>query len=318
MKSIQTNSTLDINYIPNQSLVLKKNKIEGINQGKHYFWVVLSIVLFLIVLGSSFLLLIEELLLLPSILFFFIMTFIGFIISISRSLKKYFPQTAYFFDEVKFQPNQIEFTKSKETKILAFEVPYLIHLVVNQSEIRTRIDLEYFGQRLLTFQIEKIEDLPKLTDGLCDLYHLDLVDFFEFDEKEQILDFYSKEDKSVTTFIDINQDETTLIIDLSLDNTKLQFLWSKNILTIDSQLIMKVLAIDEIQDIIWHFETEDDNRTCYIYILDQQGGFTFELSNLSQKSNSSVFQTALQFIKILKSKEELEDREIGISGQYCD
>lgn len=272
--------------------------------------------LLLLVLSLLFSLIAGGLFLYPEAIFPFIMILIGFIFSILKV--KGLLQTAYFFDEVCFLPNEIELTKNKEIHTLDFKPPYLIDLVVDQSEKRTRIDLEYFGQRLLTFQIEKIEDLPILTDGLCDLYNLDLVDFFEFDEQEQMLDFYSKEDKSIATFIDIDDNEDFLKVDLSLDKTKLRFDWFKNNLIIENETIVEELAIDEVEDITWYFETEDKDITCYLYILDQQKDYSFEQPILSQKSKETVFQTALQFIKILKSKEILNDREIGISSRYLD
>lgn len=313
MRLIPTNKTLQIDYVLNESLTLSKNKIEGQNRLKFYFWLITALI-------ASFAVFSDFLFAFVSASYFdmVLIISIGVLILSIIQFMRYMPQTKYFFDKVSFQPNQIELTKNKETHTLDFKPPYSIDLVIDQSEKRTRIDLEYFGERLLTFQIEKIEDLPKLTDGLCDLYNLDLVDFFEFDGKVQMLDFYSKEDKSVTTFININDDEMILKINLPLDDTTLQFDWFKNVLTVENEMVVEILAIDEIDNITWYFETKDANRTCLIYILDQQKEFIFELPILSKKSDESTFQTALQFIKILKSKVVLEDRDIEINSQYLD
>ena len=146
MNPSKTDTTLNIDYLKKESLVLEISDLERISIQNHRVWIFITL-FSPFVLGILFRFIIWDLYsaFAASIIIF------GSIIYNARKVIKNIPKSPYFFDTIAFYPNEIVMKKKRQVKTLKLNPPYLFDLVINQKEERTVVEIENFGVPLLVF-----------------------------------------------------------------------------------------------------------------------------------------------------------------------
>jgi hypothetical protein len=312
MNPSRTNTTLNIEYTEKESLILEISDLERKNIKHYRIWSFIT-------LSSSFVLLLISQVIIWN--FYSALVAIVFIFAVIYNYLKVIKSKAklpYFFDTVTFYPNEIVMKKEGQVETLKLNPPYLFDLVINQKDERTIVEIENFGKRLLVFQLDNLQDLPTVTDAISDLYELDYWDFFDMNDdmydNVQLFSYHSKSQKNYISLLEIINDSDKLSIKIKETNDLIEFDWQSNICTLlKKNTTSNIFIISELYDVSWSFTSNDGTQTSYIDFLQESNeNASLKIPNSSKFTEMDIFQSALEFIHILESKQELEHVEIGL------
>lgn len=313
----QHQSTLDIDYIRDESLTLKVSDLELKNNKNYQIWRFVGIIL--TILCITLLSLIFNFLFefnITTFIILLIITLVGSTIYAIRKAMSLYQSMPYTFNSITFQPTEIIIDETK----YEMQPPFMFSLFLNQARNRPTISLENFDSEIVYFQLDSLQDFPIITDAIAAVYGLSFCNQEDIltDDFEEILYFYSALQTPNNSIIEIQDKEISLYIESQALGFQMYFDWIKETLTYCyNGQADKLFSIPTLEEITVTLESKDefggDLQTLFIEIIGNQGEVEDGFS-IDTYSSMEIYQAIRNLVELLKSKSELSDIPIIFVG----
>lgn len=314
----QHQSTLDIDYIRDESLTLKVSDLELKNNKNYQIWRFVGIIL--TILCITLLSLIFNYFLfefnITTFIILLIITLVGSTIYAIRKAMSLYQSMPYTFNSITFQPTEIIIDETK----YEMQPPFMFSLFLNQAKNRPTISLENFDSEIVYFQLDSLQDFPIITDAIAAVYGLSFCNQEDIltDDFEEILYFYSALQTPNNSIIEIQDKEISLYIESQALGFQMNFDWIKETLIYRyNGQTDKLFSIPTLEEMNFTLDSKDefsgDLQTLFIEIIGSQGEVEDGFS-IDSYSSMEIYQAIRNLVELLKSKSELSDIPIIFVG----